>query len=97
MVISNFVDYSSLGLGAVQRQGSYAPARQAVTLDATLDPKTPNEYAVQIAPKIIDAPQKVSEIKSVSKKLNQNTDSASRAFISVADFKPTIHRIDIHI
>ncbi len=97
MLISNFLNYSSLGLGAIQRQGFNAPERQAVTLDARLDPKTPNEYAVQIAPPVIEPPQKVTEPKSASKKLNQNYDPASRAFLSVANFNPTIHRIDIYI
>jgi hypothetical protein len=97
MVISNFVSYSSLGLGAIQRQGVPASGRQAVTLDAKLDPEVPNKYAVEITPPVMEPPQKIPEAKSGSKKLNQNKDPASLAFISVADFKPTIHKIDIRV
>ncbi|MES2673563.1 MAG: hypothetical protein V4660_04955 [Pseudomonadota bacterium] len=102
MVISNFVSYSALGLGAIQRQGVPVPGRQALTLDAKLDPNVPNEYAVELAlsdlaAPVIEPPQKTSEAKPGSKKLNQNKDPASLAFISIADFKSATHKIDIHI
>ena len=97
MVIGDFLGYSSLGLGAMQGRSAHAPARQTVTLDAKLDPKAPNEYAVPISHQTIEPPQKASEPKSPAKRLNQNKDLASRTFFSVADFKPTIHKIDIYI
>lgn len=102
MVISNFVSYSSLGLGAIQRQGAPAPGRQALTLDAKLDPKAPNEYAVELAlsdipAAVIEPPQKMSEAKPGNQQAHQNKDPASLAFISIANFKPATHKIDIRV
>ena len=109
MVIGDFVGYSSLGLGSL-RGGAMGRDRQhnavafenktGVTLDAKLDPKSPNEYTVQVAPKgqeVIRASEKPSDVKSVAKRLNNNHDPVSRAFFSVADYSPKIHKIDISI
>ena len=97
MVINGFSNYSSLGLGAVGKQGPHTYARQSLTLDASLDPKTPNEYAVHIAPPVVEPPQKATEAKHTSKKLNHNNDPVSRAFISVATYKSITHEVNIFI
>jgi len=96
MVIGDFIGYSSYGQSSVyaQRQTS---VRQAVTLDAEPDPKTPHQYAVQTKPQVIPAPERPTEAKSSSRNLHQNDDPVSRAFLAVENYQPTFHRIDIKV
>lgn len=71
--------------------------RNAVTLDAKLDPRKPNEYTVQVPAPVITPPEKPSDIKSASKRASQNTDPVSQVFNAIADYGPQIHKIDIFV
>lgn len=97
MVIGDFLGYSSLGLGSPFARNHVNNERNAVTLDAKLDPKKPNEYTVQTPPPVIAPPEKTSDVKSAAKRAPQNTDPASRAFNAVADYETPTHRIDIRV
>ena len=97
MVIGDISGYSSLGLGSLRPHKPNADERAPVTLDARLDPKAPNEYSVGPIPKIIPPPERPSDAKSAEKRTSQNNDPASRAFLSVANYSPTIHRIDLEV
>lgn len=114
MVISNTLNYSSLGLGSVHGRGTAAPARQTLTLDAKLNPQAPHEYSVPLTtaadkPKEEQKEQYQKEqfqkaqytetrkIETSPKTANQNTDPVSRAFLSVADVKPAIYKIDTFV
>lgn len=97
MVIGDFLGYSSLGLGSPLTRNQFNSERNAVTLEARLDPKKPNEYAVHTSPPVITPPEKTSDVKNAGKRAPQNTDPASRAFNAVADYETRVHRIDIHI
>jgi hypothetical protein len=97
MVIGDFIGYTSLGLGSVRAHKFSAPEREAVTLEAKLDPKTPHEYSVQSAPPVILPPEKPTETKAPAKRHPQNSDPVSRVFLSVADYAPTVHKIDISV
>lgn len=95
MVIGDFLGYAAQG--SVYSQRSQVPARPAVTLDAELDPKTPHQYSVQTKPQVIPPPERATEAKSAAKRANQNSDPVSRAFLAVADYQPTYHRIDVKV
>jgi len=97
MAISDFTGYSSVVQGAAYWQKSANITRPAVTLEAEPDPKTPHQYAVNAKPQVVPPPEKPSEPKSLIKKPNQNTDPVSQAFLAVADYTPTYHRIDIRV
>lgn len=97
MVIGDFLGYSSLGLGSVRLQSAHVPERPGVTLEAKVDPQAPHQYSVLEAKPVIPPPEQPTEAKSSSKRANQNTDPVSRAFLSVADYRPTYHRIDIKV
>jgi hypothetical protein len=97
MVIGDFLGYSSLGLGSPLTRNHNNSERSAVTLDARLDPKKPNEYAVQSPSPVIAPPEKSSDVKNAGKRATQNTDPASRAFNAVADYEAPKHRIDIRV
>ncbi len=97
MVIGDFLGYSSLGLGSALTRNNFHPERNAVTLDAKLDPKKPNEYAVQTPPPVLPPPEKTSDVKNAGKRAPQNSDPVSRAFNTVADYETRVHRIDVHI
>lgn len=98
MVIGDFLGYSSLGLGSPLLRNTYNPERNAVTLEAKLDPKKPNEYSVQIPAPVIPPPEKTSEAKNTTKRAPQNTDPVSRIFHAVAHYETrTVHRIDIFV
>ena len=77
--------------------GCPAVGRPAITLDAEPDPKTPHQYAVTAKPQVIPPPERPSEAKSAAKKPNQNIDPVSRAFLAVAEYEPTYHRIDVRV
>jgi hypothetical protein len=95
MVIGDFLGYSSLGY-AQPRSPHYAE-RNAVTLEAKLDPKKPNEYAVQLSPPVIPPPEKTSDPQTAGRRAPQNTDPASRAFTAVANFESRKPLIDIYV
>ena len=97
MAISDFTGYSSVVQGAAYWQKPANITRPAVTLEAEPDPKTPHQYAVNAKPQVVPPPEKPSEPKSLIKKPNQNTDPVSQAFLAVADYTPTYHRIDIRV
>lgn len=97
MVIGDLTGYSSFGLGGVQSQRVPNIDRNAVTLDAKLDPKKPNAYTVQFPAPVITPPEKLSDIKSASKRAPQNTDPVSQTFNMIADYGPRIHKIDIFV
>ena len=97
MVIGDFLGYSSLGLGSPLTRNHVNNERNAVTLDAKLDPKKPNEYTVHTPPPVIAPPEKSSDVKNAAKRAPQNTDPVSRAFNAVADYEPRMQRIDIHV
>jgi len=97
MVIGNFLGYSSLGLGSPLTRNHFNNERNAVTLDAKLDPKKPNEYVVQTPAPVITPPEKSSDVKNAAKRTPQNTDPVSRAFNAVADYETPPHRIDIRV
>lgn len=97
MVIGDFLGYSSLGLGSPLTRNHFNSERNAVTLDAKLDPKKPNEYAVQTPLPIIAPPEKNSDVKNTGKRPLQNTDPVSRAFNAVADYQTPTHRIDTRV
>jgi hypothetical protein len=84
MVIGDYLGYSSLGYG-VLRTRINPTERDAVTLEAKLDPKKPNEYSVQPTPTLIPPPEKTSDTKNTGKRVPQNTDPVSRIFNAVAD------------
>ncbi|HWV14302.1 MAG TPA: hypothetical protein VN030_02640 [Cellvibrio sp.] len=90
MVNSDFSAFIPVG-SAYTRSANTAP-RQAVTLEARIDPRSPHEYSVQLASEKVDA---VSQAESTEKKSRQNRDPASQAFFSVADYQPVKHSIDI--
>jgi len=97
MAISEFTGYSSVGQGAAYWHKPANITRSAVTLDAEPDPKTPHQYAVNTKPQVIPPPERPSESKNLVKKSNQNTDPVSQAFLAIADYAPTYHRIDIRV
>ena len=97
MVIGDISGYSSLGLGSLRPQKPNVEERAPVTLDARLDPRAPNEYAVGPFPTIIPPPERPGDAKSAEKRTSQSNDPVSRAFLSVANYSPTIHRIDLEV
>ncbi len=102
MVIGNLTGYVSSGYGSSnslrpQANQEAQRQRQPVTLDAQLDPKTPNEYSVTQSPAVIPPPERTSDSKSPDKRTSQNTDPASRAFLSVANYQPRTNKIDISV
>lgn len=97
MVIGDFVGYSSLGLGANFSRINPNNERNQVTLDAKLDPKKPNEYAVQLPAPVISAPEKSSDIKETNKRFPKNDDPVSRIFHAVEDYQTRPSKIDIYI
>lgn len=97
MVIGDFLGYSSLGLGSALTRNNFHSERSAVTLDAKLDPKKPNEYSVQTPSPVLPPPEKTSDIKNAGKRAPQNTDPISRAFNAVADYETRVQRIDIYV
>lgn len=97
MILGDFSGYSNVGQGSAYLQKSPGFARPAVTLEAEPDPKTPHQYAVNTKPQVIPPPERASEAKYTAKKPNQNIDPVSRAFLAVADYQPTFHRIDIRV
>ncbi len=98
MVIGDFLGYSSLGLGSPLLRNNHNPERNAVTLEAKLDPKKPNEYSVHVPTPVIPPPEKTSDAKNTAKRAPQNTDPVSRAFNAVADYElRQVHRIDTYI
>lgn len=97
MVIGDSFSYASLGLGSSFTRSNQNAERNAVTLDAKLDPKKPNEYSVQATAPIIPPPEKSSDVKNAGKRAPQNLDPVSRAFNAVADYEPRrLHRIDVY-
>jgi len=96
MIIGDFTGYSSVGQGAAYGQPPKI-TRPAITLEAEPDPKTPHQYAVNTRPQVIPPPERPSDAKNAAKKPNQNTDPVSRAFLAVADYAPTLHRIDVRV
>jgi len=97
MVIGDFLGYSTYGHGAVYTQKPQSQVRPAVTLEAERDPQTPHQYSVTTKPQVIPPPEAATDVKSSGKKANQNNDPASRAFLAVANYRPTYHRIDIEV
>jgi len=100
MVIGNLTGYASSGYGSnniLRPQPNQESQRQPVTLDAQLDPKTPNEYSVAQSPSVIPPPERTSEGKSPDKRNSQNTDPASRTFLAIANYQPRPNRIDVSV
>ncbi|RZA09856.1 MAG: hypothetical protein EOO68_00345 [Moraxellaceae bacterium] len=97
MVIGDFLGYSTYGQGSVYTQKPATQVRPAVTLEAERDPQTPHQYRVLTKPQVIPPPEATTDAKSASKKSNQNSDPVSRAFLAVADYSPTYHRIDVKV
>lgn len=102
MVIGNLTGYTSSGYGSgntlrPQTNQELQVQRQPVTLDAQLDPKTPNEYSVSSLPSVIPPPERTSDTKSPEKRTSQNSDPASRAFLAVANYQPRTNRIDVSV
>lgn len=104
MVIGNLTGYVSSGYGAggnlrphAAQEREPANQRQPVTLDAQLDPKTPNEYSVSPSPSVIPPPERTSDTKAPDKRTSQNNDPASRAFLSVANYQSRPNSIDISV
>lgn len=97
MVISDSLGYSSLGFSAAPARNNFHAERNAVVLEAKLDPKKPNEYSVQTLDTAFVPPEKASETKGSGKRAPQNTDPVSRAFNTVAEYEARMHRIDIHV
>lgn len=94
MVIGNLLGYSSVGSAYTRT----APLREAITLEAKLNPQSPNEYSVQLPAEIFKLKDERADAEySASAKPYQNRDPASRAFLAVADFKPAQHNIDIFV
>lgn len=95
MVIGDYLGYSSLGYGLLRTQIN-TKERDAVILDAKLDPKKPNEYSV-LAP-LIPPPEKNSEPKNSGKRHPQNTDPVSRIFYAIENSSSTRRAIiDIQV
>lgn len=94
MVIGNVLGFSSVGSAYARA----APLREAVTLEARVNPHSPNEYAVQLPAEIfkLKAESAASGDSAVSKPY-QNRDPASRAFLAVADNAQVKHNIDIFV
>lgn len=97
MIRGDFSGYSSLGLGSAYTPKPLATERAALTLDAKLDPKAPHQYSVSVARDLIQPPERTSDAKSNERKPYQNNDPVSRVFLSIADYQPTRHRIDIDV
>lgn len=88
------VRFSSLGLGSPLARNANAE-RNAIVLEAKLDPKKPNEYSVQTPAPVIPPPEKSSDVKQAGKRIPQNNDPVSRVFNAIADYEPRrLHRID---
>lgn len=92
MDIGNFLGYSPIG--STYRHP--APLREAVTLEARVDPRSPNEYSVQLPAEIFKLKDE-SARESSAQKPYQNRDPASRAFFAVADYHPVKHNIDLFV
>lgn len=97
MVIADFLGYSTYGQGSVYTQKPQAQVRPAVTLEAERDPHMPHQYRVLAKQQVVPPPEAATDAKSSGKKASQNNDLVSRAFLAVADYRPTYHRIDIDV
>jgi hypothetical protein len=97
MVIGDFVGYSTFGQGAVVAQKPHVQVRPAVTLEAERDPQTPHQYRVLVKQPLLPPLEAATDAKSSGKKANQNNDPVSRAFLAVASYRPTYHRIDVEV
>jgi len=97
MVIGDFLGYSSLGFGGLPQQRPSVQERPSVTLDAQIDPKVPNEYAVPLTPKIIPPPERPSEVIVPDKRTSRSNDPVSRAFLTVANYQPIVNKINITV
>ncbi len=83
MVIGDYLGYSSLGYGVLRTRTN--PTESAVTLEGKLDPQKPNQYSVQVPPRLIIPPEKASDAQNTGKSAPKNTDPVSRIFNAVAD------------
>lgn len=100
MVIGDYLGYSSLGYGVFSTQINSRERnaeRNAVTLDAKLDPEKSNAYSVQTHSPLIVPPEKTSDAKNAGKRAPQNTDPVSRIFNAVADSTPRKPIIDVYV
>lgn len=97
MVIGDVSAYASLGFGGVRAYPNNQAERNNVTLDANVDPKKPNEYAVQVSQPIIPPVEKTSDSKNSGKKAPENTDPVSRAFNAVASYRSVRPLIDVYV
>lgn len=95
MAIGDLPAYSVMN--GVQWHKPLNTERSPVTLDATVDPKKPNEYSVRMAPPVIRPPEKTSDIKYTAKRPPQNTDPVSNAFNAIADYGTRTYRIDVYV
>jgi hypothetical protein len=104
MVIGNLTGFAPSGYGSglrslreTNQEREPVNQRQPVTLDAQLDPKTSNEYSVAATHPTLPPPERVSDDKSLDRRTRQNSDPASRAFLSVANYSSTTHKIDVRV
>lgn len=97
MVIGDFYGYPSLGLGANFSRIQPKPERSQVILEAQLDPKKPNEYAVRLASPSITPPEKTAEVRDAGKRFPKNDAPVSRIFNAIEDYQPRPQRIDIYV
>lgn len=96
MVIGDVSAYASLGFGGIRSYPNANAERNSVTLEANIDPKSPNQYTV--APAVIPPVEKPSDSKSSGKKAPENTDPVSRAFNAVANYRSSPRsQIDVYI
>lgn len=97
MINNDLPRYVPWGQNSAQVQKLYTTERTTLTLDAKLDPKVPHQYAVAIERELIPPPEPTSNAKSSERKHPQNNDPVSRIFLSIANYEPTYHRIDIKV
>lgn len=93
MGISDVLGYGSIG--SAYMRPINAPVREAVTLEAKVNPESPNEY--HVTQEIFKLHQDHPETQYSAKKSYQNRDAVSQAFLGVADYKPVRHNIDIYV
>ena len=97
MVIGDFLGYSGYGQSTIYPPQPAPQVRPAVTLEAERDPHTPHQYRVAAQPQVLPPVDAATELKSNDNKTRQNNDPVSRAFLAVANYRPTRHSIDIRV
>lgn len=92
MVIGNYLGYGSVGTAYLR-----PPAREALTLEAKVNPQAPNEYSVHLPAEIFKLKPEPMEMDYSASKPYQNRDPVSQTFLAVAEYQSAPHQIDIFV